>query len=114
MISTLPITICFTYFKSLGLANLDAALHSVRQQDFSRVEAVVIVDNNGEGSAYDVQVIIDKHEFLVPVNLYSFKHADPLKTHAWSSNVAVRMATTPWIFFCRALLSILWPVRSVT
>ena len=44
------ITICLTYFKSLTLANLDAALHSVRQQDLTNVTEIVIVDNDTQDS----------------------------------------------------------------
>jgi hypothetical protein len=52
-------TICFVYFKSLTLANLAASLFSIRQQDFSRVKALVVVDNNTEDSAQDIQTCID-------------------------------------------------------
>lgn len=102
MISMAPITICFTYFRSLALVNLQAALYSVAQQDMSQVEAIVIVDNNTEDAIEDIQSAIDAANFSVPVNLISVKHGDPSYTHSWSTNVAVRATYTPWILFTRA------------
>lgn len=96
------ITICFTYFRNLSLANLAAALYSVRQQDFSFVKSIVVVDNSTEDSAGAITDIIDLLKFPVPVQFLSFKHGDSSKTHAWSTNVAVRQAHTPWVFFTRA------------
>jgi glycosyltransferase involved in cell wall biosynthesis len=96
------VTICFTYFRSLTLANLDAALYSVRQQDLSRVVELVVVDNNADDDARDIQAVIDARRFPLPVRLISRKHGDPAKTHAWSTNLAVREATSPWVLFCRA------------
>jgi GT2 family glycosyltransferase len=96
------ITICFTYFKSLTLANLAAALYSVRRQDFARVKEVVIVDNDTEDSAHEIRTIVDALAFPVPVRILSFKHGDVTKTHSWSANKAIKEATTPWIFFTRA------------
>jgi len=96
------ITICFTYFKSLSLANLAAALFSVRQQDLSRVESIVVVDNDTADPSDAIRSVIDDLSFPVPVQLLSFKHGDPTKTHSWSTNVAVREAVTPWVLFCRA------------
>lgn len=96
------ITICFTYFKSLGLANLDAALHSVRQQDFRKVLELVIVDNDTSDPENDILDVIDSYCFPVPVYLLSSKHGDASRTHSWSSNVAVREAKTPWVLFTRA------------
>lgn len=96
------ITICLTYFVSLTLANLAAALYSVRQQDVSRVAEIVILDNNTSDTPEAIQQIIDALQFPVPVRLVSVKHGDPTKTHAWSTNAAVREAATPWVFFTRA------------
>lgn len=96
------ITICFTYFKSLTLAHLRAALYSVRQQKFARVTEVVIVDNDTLDAVEDIQVVIDELAFPVPVRLRSLKHGDPTKTHAWSSNTAVEQVRTPWVSFSRA------------
>jgi hypothetical protein len=98
----ITLTICCTYFKSLGLANLDAALYSVRQQDLSRVHELVLVDND---TADRQQAILDRvaaHAFPMPARVYSFKHGDPMRTHSWSSNVAVRASATPWILMTRA------------
>ena len=96
------ITICFTYFKSLTLANLAAALYSVRRQDLSRVKEIVIVDNDTADFAHEIRITADTFAFPVPVRVLSFKHGDPSKTHAWSTNRAVREATTPWVLFTRA------------
>jgi glycosyltransferase involved in cell wall biosynthesis len=93
------ITICFTHFKSLALANLAAALYSVRRQDLSRVEEIVVVNNDTEDSA---QEVVDALEFPVPVRALSFRHNDSTKTHSWSTNVAVNEVSTPWVLFTRA------------
>lgn len=97
-----PITICSTFFKSLALANFEAALYSVRRQDLSRVEEIVIVDNDSVENVFDIQCVIDGFEFQIPIRLLSFKHGDETKTHAWSTNTALREASTPWMFFTRA------------
>lgn len=96
------ITICLTYFKSLALANLRAALFSVRQQDLSCVKEVIVVDNDTPDARKDIWSAIAEQDFPVPVRLLMHKHGDPLKTHSWSTNVAVRASVTPWIFFTRA------------
>lgn len=96
------ITICLTYFRSLSLANLRAALHSVRRQDLSRVAELIVVDNNTDDPAERIQAAIDAEAFPIPARLLSFKHGDPLKTHPWSANVAVREARTDWVLFTRA------------
>ncbi len=100
--SVLPITICFTYFRSLTLANLAASLASVRQQDFTNVESLVIVDNNTDDSEASIRDVIDQLDFPIPVRLFSLKHGDKTKTHCYSTNIAVGVAWTPWVFFCRA------------
>jgi len=102
VISIRPITICLTYFRSLSLANLGAALHSIRQQDMTHVESLVIIDNNTADALTDILSLVESFEFSVPVNLNSFKHGDAAKTHSWSTNVAVQKAFTPWILFTRA------------
>lgn len=96
------ITICFTYFKSLTLANLAAALHSVRQQDLSQVKEIVIIDNDTVDSGHEIRIVADALAFPVPVRVLSFKHGDSSKTHAWSTNKAVQEVTTPLVFFTRA------------
>lgn len=96
------ITVCLTYFRSLTLANLSAALYSVRRQDLSHVESIVVVDNNADDVASDIHREIDVLSFPVPVRLLSFKHGDSSRTHSWSTNVAVREAISPWVFFTRA------------
>jgi len=100
--SMAPVTVCFTYFKSLGPANLEAALYSLLMQDLSRVESIVIVDNNTADPLDDILKVVDGMKFPVPVNLLSFKHGDPTKTHSWSTNLAVSKVYTPWVFFTRA------------
>lgn len=99
---TPQITICFTYFKSLTLANLRAALHSVRKQDLSNVEELIIVDNDTTDTAQDIQEIINALMFPMRTNLISVKHGNSSFTHAWSTNIAVRAASTPWVLFTRA------------
>jgi|SRR6185503_4129182 len=101
------ITICFVYFKSLTLANLEAALYSLYKQDFVLmqhfVESLVIVDNDTDDSVMQIKSVLEKFEFPIRnVELHSLKHDDPLKTHAWSTNTAVGYARTPWVLFCRA------------
>lgn len=96
------ITVCFTYFRSLALANLAAALFSVRQQDFSQVKELIIIDNDTEDSTHEIRTVADALAFPVPVRVLSFKHGDTTKTHSWSANKAIDAATTPWILFTRA------------
>jgi glycosyltransferase involved in cell wall biosynthesis len=100
--STPAVTICFTYFRSLAMANLRAALYSVRRQDLSAVEEIVVVDNNTDDAPSAIHDAIDEQAFPVPVKLLSFKHGDASRTHSWSSNVAVRASSTPWVLFTRA------------
>lgn len=96
------ITICFTYFKSLTLANLAAALYSLRQQELTMVQSLIVVDNDTADSAADIRDVVQSFEFPFRVSLWSDKHGDPNKTHAWSTNRAVKLATSPLIFFTRA------------
>jgi hypothetical protein len=86
----------------LTLANLAAALFSIRQQNFARVAELVVVDNNTDDPEADIQRLIDACAFPVPVRLLSHKHGDATRTHAWSTNVAVRAAQTPMVLFTRA------------
>lgn len=97
------ITICMTYFKSLTLSNLAAALWSIRRQDLSLVDMIVIVDNDTEDSAESIAEMVNAFKvWPVPVKLVSHKHSDANKTHAWSTNEAVSHATAPWVLFTRA------------
>lgn len=96
------ITIGFTYFRSLTLANLRASLYTVRQQDFSLVDQLIVLDNNTADSERAIQDVIDGYAFPVPVRLISVKHGDSTKTHAWSTNLLHRVAPSPWVFFTRA------------
>lgn len=111
------ITISFVYFRSLTLANLSAALYSVRRQDFSRVKEVVVIDNNTDDTVEEIQEQISGLSFPVPVQFFSFKHGNKEKTHSWSTNIAVRKSATEWVFFARAdyLLSfdIIWRFSEV-
>lgn len=97
-----PITICCTYYKSLGLANLAAALFSLRQQDLSSVERLVIFDNDTEDLTVDILRTAHALEFPVPLKIVSEKHRDSFRTHSWSTNQASLYAETPWILFTRA------------
>lgn len=96
------ITICLTHFKSLTLANLAASLYSVKQQDFTCVDSIVVVDNDSDDAAYDIQNLVDRMDFPVPCRLLSLKHGNPELTHSWSTNVAVRESDTPWVLFTRS------------
>jgi glycosyltransferase involved in cell wall biosynthesis len=96
------ITICFTYFRSLTLRNFEAALYSVRRQDLSLVEELVIVDNNTDDRIEHILAAIEELAFPIPVFLMPCKHGDESKTHSWSTNAAVGKANTPWVFFTRA------------
>lgn len=96
------ITICMTYFVSLTLVNLSAALYSLRQQKFDRVKEIIVIDNNTRSGWEEIHQIIEEFKFPVPVRLLSFDHENPERTHSWSTNMAVRHAVTPWIFFSRA------------
>lgn len=96
------ITICFTYFRSLTLANLAAALYSLRQQDLSRVESMLVLDNNTTDSIGRISDEIECLDFPIPVGLIPCKHNDPTKTHSWSTNGVVLQAKTPWVLFTRA------------
>ena len=96
------ITICFVYFKNLTLANLAAALYSVRRQDLSTVKMLVVIDNDTQDTIEDISTVINALDFPVPVKLMSYKHSDATKTHAWSSNIAVAQVETPWVLFTRA------------
>lgn len=96
------ITICLTYFRSLSLTNLAAALYSVLQQDFDQVKELILFDNNTWDTPRELHDLIDNLQFPIPVRLLSFKHGDLTKTHSWSTNRAVQEVTTPWVFFCRA------------
>lgn len=96
------ISICCTYYRSLTLAHLAAALYSIRQQTFAQVAELLVLDNNTDTPIGDLERTIDALAFPVPVRLVSVKHGDPTKTHAWSTNAAVRAASEPWILFTRA------------
>ena len=96
------ISVCCVYFRSLGLANLRAALYSVRRQELDSVRELVVADNDTGDTEGSVRDIVDALDFPVPVRVLSFNHGDPTKTHAWSTNQAVRATDTPWVLFTRA------------
>ena len=96
------ITVCFVHFRTLTLDHFAAALYSVRQQDLSSVESVVIVDNNTDDSYEDLTLAIEMQQFPVPVHLHTYKHGDHSKTHAWSTNTVVSKVQTPWVLMTRA------------
>jgi hypothetical protein len=98
----LPVTICVTYFRSLTLANLAAALYSVKQQDMTFIDSVILVDNATADTEEEIHTVLDEVSFTVPVSLHSFKHGDSTRTHSWSTNRAVELVLTPWVFFTRA------------
>lgn len=96
------ITICLTYFRSLELANLRAALYSVRRQNLSQVEEIIVVDNNTNDSVEDIRSVVRELDFPVRVSIFSYKHGDPTKTHPWSVNRAVEAVETDWFILTRA------------
>ena len=96
------VTICLVYFKSLTLANLDAALHSVRQQDLSCVKELIVLDNNTLDDEVAILDVVESFGFPVPKRVLSFKHGDRTKTHSWSTNIAIRESTTAQVLFTRA------------
>lgn len=96
------ITICFTYFKSLALANLSAALYSVRQQNLTHVQSLIVFDNDTSDSYSAIESVVKSLDFSIPVFIISEKHGDPNRTHSWSTNQAVHHVKTKWIVFTRA------------
>lgn len=96
------ITIALTYFQSLTRANLAAALYSVRQQDLSDVDSLILVDNDTADLPQDLRAAIDVLDFPIPTRVLSYKHGDPTRTHAWSTNRAIDAVTTPYVFVTRA------------
>jgi predicted glycosyltransferase involved in capsule biosynthesis len=96
------ITIALTYFKSLTLVNLMAALYSVRRQDFSQVEELVVVDNDTADDPEQIRYLVASFNFPVHVRVVSHKHGDRTLAQAWSTNQTVRLADTEWVFYTRA------------
>ena len=96
------ISVCLTYFKSLALANLRASLYSLWRQDLSRVNSIVVFDNDTPDEARLIDDAIAELKWPVPVDLISIKHGDSTRTHAWSTNRVVEASEGPWIFFTRA------------
>lgn len=96
------IAICCVYYRCLALVNLAASLYSIRQQDLTHVEEIVVLDNNTDDPVERIQAEIDALDFPVPVRLLSCKHGDSSKTHTWSTNTAVRATRAPWVLFTRA------------
>jgi len=96
------VTICFTHFKSLTLANLAAALYSVRRQDFSRVQELIVFDNDSHEHINDIRQTVDDLSFPVPVSVHSDKHGVATRKQSWSTNATVRLASAPWVFYTRS------------
>lgn len=96
------ITICLVYFRSLKLAHLAAALFSLRQQSFSLVDSIVLLDNNTDDDEEHIHALVSSLEFPIPVRILSVKHGDPHKAHSWSTNEAVQQVITPFVLFTRA------------
>lgn len=96
-------TLVLTYFKTLSLDNLRAALHSVRRQALQpHVREIVVVDNDTADTQPEIQACINEENFPVPVRLRSFKHGEASRTHSWSTNVAMRESWSNWVFYTRA------------
>lgn len=90
------------YFRSLALANLVAALTSLRWQDFSQIREIVFLDNNTPDDEEQIVRVVSAFDFPVNVRMFIKKHGDLSKTHSWSTNEAVRHASSTRIFFTRA------------
>lgn len=96
-------TMALTYFKSLTLDHLRAALHGVRKQAFlQQVQELVVVDNDTTDTQPEIAAAINEAQLGIPTRLLSYKHGDASRTHSWSTNMAVRAAATNWIFYTRA------------
>lgn len=98
----MKVTVVCTYFRSLELANLAAALHSVRRQALERAQSIIVFDNDTAATEDELWSVIEPLDFPVPVRLVSMKHGDRLRAHSWSSNAAVREAAGEWLLFTRA------------
>lgn len=96
------ISICFVHFKPLTVANLEASLYSVRQQDLSRVREIVFIDNDSGTSVETIHRTFDTLDFPCALHTRFFRHGDSSKTHPWSSNQAMKLVSQPWILFTRA------------
>lgn len=96
------ITICLVYFRSLSLANLQAALYTLSKQDFSRVNSIAVFDNNTGDSYREILGVINEFYFPVPVVFSTDKHGNKDRTHAWSTNKAVCHVETSWVLMTRA------------
>lgn len=98
-----PVTVCLTYFKSLELDNLRAALYSLRKQAFrDSWRELVVVDNDTKDTQPEIAACINELAFDIPTRLLSYKHGDDSRTHSWSTNMAVRATSTNWVFYTRA------------
>ncbi len=96
------ITLCLVYFRSLTLANLRAALYTLTKQNLSRVASIEIIDNNTDDPYRELLGVMNEFNFAVPVVLNTYKHGEPTRTHAWSTNYIVGKALTPWVLVTRA------------
>lgn len=104
-VSQMPVcTMALTYFKSLSLDHLRAALHAVRRQAFlqQQVCELVVVDNDTPDTQPEISACINEAQLGIPTRLLSYKHGDETKTHSWSANTAVRACKTNWVLFTRA------------
>ena len=86
------ISLCLVYFRSVTLAHLAAALHAIRRQDLRSVAEVIVLDNNTEDDVDAIRAVVAEADLPVPVCVVSCKHGNPDRTHAWSTNAAVRDA----------------------
>jgi hypothetical protein len=97
-----PVSIVLIYFQSLTLAHLDASLHALARNDLSGLTEIVILDNNTPDPVAQIEAVMARQSWPVPIRLVSLKHGDSTKTHAWSTNTAVRALSTPWVLLSRA------------
>lgn len=97
------VTIALVHFKAVTLAHLEASLFSVRMlAGLESVRELVVVDNDTVDSEADILATIAALDFPIQTRLVWSKHGDPSRTHAWSTNEAVRQARAPWVLMTRA------------
>lgn len=93
-------TICLVHFKTMPMASLEAAVWSLRQQDLSRIDEIVIVDNNSDALPSDIYALTST--LYIRTRVISSKHQDLTRTHAWATNLVVAQVESPWFLMTRS------------
>lgn len=104
-----PVSVCFVFFRSTDLANLDAAWYSLSRQRLDCVNEIYFLDNNTEFEVSAIEDVLRRYEFkrqedgsAVPVRCDWRKHGNPSWTHSWSVNYMHGRSQGPLLFFTRA------------